>query len=420
MRTHAPQQRTAFSIVELFAVIAVKGLVLALVLPVVQRARETARMTACTNNLKQIALALLNYDDKHKFLPPISTNTDSVADIPGDPSATTDNSNPEAGTAPSKGAGFSWMVLILPEFCGKALYQSINVGSNKFTLPAFSSLVDPDTGATIRHPATLDPVYPVRCLSFASDEVLDTYARIPGVAGGAIETGTIPPNYAGGLAATQGAHGIVITNYNAMLGTHIDTVADANFPARSASLDNSNNGGMKFRGRAFDQGMKLSELIDGQSKVPLVVETRERRFASWYDGTMNWVVAARHSNPSAGTVAITAASKNHRAEIGGMAGPPNRWWIGRDGTHSDGGSALNYGPTADNPTSVYLPTAALSDPDISGVAPGRLWGPSSQHQGGIVNHAFADAHAESIADSIDPNVYLWMVTRNGGEAIPNP
>src|SRR6185436_9587427 len=173
MRTHAPKQRTAFSIVELFGVIAVMGLVLALVLPVVQRARETARMTACTNNLKQIALALLNYDDKHKFLPPISTNTDSVADIPGDPSATTDNSNPEAGTAPSKGAGFSWMVLILPEFCGNALYQSINVESNKFTLPAFSSLVDPDTGATIRHPATLDPVYPGRCPSFASDEVLD-------------------------------------------------------------------------------------------------------------------------------------------------------------------------------------------------------------------------------------------------------
>jgi type II secretory pathway pseudopilin PulG len=418
MRSRISQERTAFSIVELFAVIAVIGIVLALILPVVQRARETARMTACTNNLKQITLALLNYEDKHKFLPPISTNTDSVADIPGDPSATTDNTNPEAGTAPSKGAGFSWMVLILPEFCGNPLYQSIYVGSNKFTLPAFSSLVDPDTGATIRHPATLDPEYGVRCPSFASDEVLDTTVRIPGVAGGAIETGAIPPNYAGGLATAKAAHGLVITNYNAMLGTHIDIVADANFPARSASLSNSNNGGMKFRGSAFDQGMKLSELIDGKSKVPLVVETRERRFASWYDGTINWVVAARHSNPLVGTVAITAASKNHRVEIGGMAGPPNRWWIGRDGTHSDGGSALNYGPTVDHPTAVYLPTASLADPDISGIAPGRLWGPSSQHNGGIVNHAFGDAHVESISDQIDPNVYLWIVTRNGGEAIP--
>jgi hypothetical protein len=309
------------------------------------------------------------------------------------------------------------MVLILPEF-SCTLYQSIYISSKQFTVPAFSTSVDPDNGATIRHPATLDPTYAIRCPSFAFDEVLDTSRRTAGVAGGAMETGTIPPNYSGGIVTAKGAQGIVISNYNAMLGTHIDTAADANFPARSASLDNSNNGGMKFRGSAFDQGMKLSELIDGKSKVPLVVETREQRFASWYDGTMNWVVAARHSNPSAGTVAITAASKNHRVEIGGMADAPNRWWIGNDGTYAVGGSALNYGPTTDHPTAVYLPIASLADPDISGITPGRLWGPSSQHQGGIVNHAFGDAHVTGISDGIDPNVYLWIVTRNGGEAIP--
>jgi len=39
----------------------------------------------------------------------------------------------------------------------------------------------------------------------------------------------------------------------------------------------------------------------------------------------------------------------------------------------------------------------------------------SQHAGGIVNHVFADAHVEAISDQIDPNVYLWTVTRNGGK-----
>jgi prepilin-type processing-associated H-X9-DG protein len=94
------------------------------------------------------------------------------------------------------------------------------------------------------------------------------------------------------------------------------------------------------------------------------------------------------------------------------------WVVGTDGRSATGGSALNYGPTSQNPTAVYLPTAALADPDISGIAPGRLWGPSSEHRGGIVNHAFADGHVDSISDKIDPNVYLWMVTRNGGENLP--
>jgi prepilin-type processing-associated H-X9-DG protein len=129
---------------------------------------------------------------------------------------------------------------------------------------------------------------------------------------------------------------------------------------------------------------------------------------------MNWVVAARHSNPSAGTTPIVPASNSVTGKINGQP-VDGRWVIGTDGTSATGGSALNYGPTAANPTAVYLPTGALSDPDISGTPPGRLWGPSSEHRGGIVNHLFADGHVEGIVDTIDPNLYLWIVTRNGGE-----
>jgi hypothetical protein len=48
-----------------------------------------------------------------------------------------------------------------------------------------------------------------------------------------------------------------------------------------------------------------------------------------------------------------------------------------------------------------------------------LWGPSSEHAGGIVFHVFGDCHVEGFTDEYDPNVYLWVVTRNGGEPIPN-
>jgi hypothetical protein len=35
-----------------------------------------------------------------------------------------------------------------------------------------------------------------------------------------------------------------------------------------------------------------------------------------------------------------------------------------------------------------------------------------------VNHVFGDAHVEAVPDSIDPNVYLWIITRDGGEPLP--
>jgi len=48
---------------------------------------------------------------------------------------------------------------------------------------------------------------------------------------------------------------------------------------------------------------------------------------------------------------------------------------------------------------------------------GRLWQPS-RYSGGIVNHVFFEGHVEGINDGIDPNVYLWIITRNGGEPLP--
>jgi prepilin-type N-terminal cleavage/methylation domain-containing protein len=66
---HRPR-KTGFTIVELLLVIAIIGTLIALLLPAVQAAREAARRSSCTNNLKQIGVAIANYESAKKVYPP--------------------------------------------------------------------------------------------------------------------------------------------------------------------------------------------------------------------------------------------------------------------------------------------------------------------------------------------------------------
>ena len=110
LSTHSQHRSArAFTLVELLVVIAIIGVLTALLLPAVQAAREAARRSQCANNLKQIGLAVLNFESATGKLPP--------AYLSGQGHAT-------------------WLVLIMPYLEQAVLHDQLNVNQVYWGIPA--------------------------------------------------------------------------------------------------------------------------------------------------------------------------------------------------------------------------------------------------------------------------------------------
>ncbi|APW61129.1 DUF1559 domain-containing protein [Paludisphaera borealis] len=107
-RTSQPVGARGFTLIELLVVIAIIGLLIALLLPAVQSAREAARRAQCSNNLKQIALAMHLYHETLNVLPPGYFTVDGP---------------PNVGEI---GNGWAWGSMILDRLEQRPLYNSIN------------------------------------------------------------------------------------------------------------------------------------------------------------------------------------------------------------------------------------------------------------------------------------------------------
>ncbi|RIK81591.1 MAG: hypothetical protein DCC67_08050 [Planctomycetota bacterium] len=437
-----------FTLVELLVVIAIIGVLVALLLPAVQAAREAARRNSCLNNIKQICLGLQNHESSKGFYPVASTapffsktgatpvKLDSPNDWVADPTNGTD------------GDGWSWCVQILPYMEQAPLYNRFRDAgtANTGTGPANKLMAGPcqppivinnttgTTAGTAPKYAVQQPLETFKCPSFpGADESKQNF----------ITKGTSPTT---AKAAVGNYVAVVSTHFNQDgVGTGKDTGGPANslydsLTSATKAKQLGGNGAIPFWNRTTPADKNLWTKVrgsthaslsrDGTSNTVMFAESREEDWSSWVSGFASYVVAADPDGPGNKINKLNPSTGTAVAQPGQ---PLVLMWAASDTT---GQTALNVGQNVKRAGGQSATEAAPGSEDVpnkkawfyqkpwphapsAAAANGaRIFGPSSAHSGDIVLHGFGDAHGKAINANVDRNVYLWQVTRSGGEVIP--
>jgi prepilin-type N-terminal cleavage/methylation domain-containing protein len=240
----ARRSLAAFTLVELLVVIAIIGILIALLLPAIQAAREAARRTQCTNNIRQIGLAMMNFEGSKKRLPAGATQRYG--------------NDPKTG-APYSGdpTMFSWISVMMPYLEEASLYSQVD-----WTIPLGerNALAPPDTSHHIKFETYVCP----------SDEPVDITNSWYGARG----------NYAGNVGIgvfwmndTSPTQDCAYASLNPGFSCSIHKYSAIpelvpNPEARDSSL-------ARFGTFMMNKGRKMAEFEDGTSKTAAVCEIRK-------------------------------------------------------------------------------------------------------------------------------------------------
>ena len=258
------QNRRGFTLVELLVVIAIIGTLVGLLLPAVQSAREAARRSACTNNMKQLGLVLLNFESTRKRLPAASDRA--------------------VGSGTNPAGGYSWVALCLPFLEETNLYNTMSNSSTRFSTGY--------TGGGVNSSAATTALSQLVCPSFAGD-----------AKAGSTAYGTGGNNITG--SAMTCYKGAACVSYFAAAGSQATT----NVPVSAAP----GGGAMTLQAWGTEPnnprtGVTLAMIADGTSKTFGLVETREVIESAWIDGSRAWVTAAGGNGD--GTAAFNTTNRN--------------------------------------------------------------------------------------------------------------
>lgn len=366
VRSHRQPRRGGFTLIELLVVISIIAVLASLILPGVQNAREAARRLQCSNNMRNVGLAIQNYaTSKNGQLPPLAGGLDYY----------------ETSTA----TPMPWTVHIMPYIEQATLYQRLTkdvttLGSGESTLQLAATRIEaftcPDDTAEDRGGG----------LSFV---VNGGYAAssVWGLNAANEDTHTVD---AYDWSTVYGALTPAVTIDNSRATVATGLFWRQNTPAVTATPPGS---GMTYNVNGVR--ISLDRIPDGSSQTIMVTENLDNggwlhRAGGGANGTNDLAFMLRIADTT------PLEPDNTLATLGGAAADANLT-----------GPAVVLGTTSADPIASTI--NAFQGQVISGASPR----PSSFHQD-LVNVIMADCSAKIINDSIDYYVLARLISSNGG------